>query len=511
MHKLSLGLICLLMVLPSVIKADLPVHCLKHHAVGTWTFMIEEPKTISDPFQNSCGHEWPDNPAKSYLAKADEFSAAQTFQYELSHENSAKSVDGNYGKWTMIYDEGMDVHVDEHRFTAYFRYFPNENGRVLSNCGKTLVGWYENTSNGKKACFKADKIVSSDNEAQSLLVEPLEQMNVVQPKETLTMLQRPKNKFLGEQAHEGPVLHKDFNEHHKVVEHLDKFEKSWSAGVHGKFEGKSFAELNKMAGRKKAFGVEFEGQQRKTLKTSLIQTADVSDLPKEFNWASKIKEPREQKDCGSCYVFATMKMMEARIDIQYGDDVRLSPQHVLDCSYHNQGCDGGYPFLVNKFSSQFDLVPEHCSPYKGVKGSCGQCDTNLLQTTYKASNYGFVGGAYGSSNERNIMTEIMNNGPVVMSFEPRYDFMYYQSGVYHSVVPDYVQNHSSRPEWERVDHSVLCYGWGETEAGEKYWLLQNSWGNDWGENGSFRMRRGVDESAIESLVEFATPVKNSKY
>jgi cathepsin C len=38
---------------------------------------------------------------------------------------------------------------------------------------------------------------------------------------------------------------------------------------------------------------------------------------------------------------------------------------------------------------------------------------------------------------------------------------------------------------EKVDHSVLCYGWGE-ENGQKYWLLQNSWGKDWGENGNFK-------------------------
>jgi cathepsin C len=56
-----------------------------------------------------------------------------------------------------------------------------------------------------------------------------------------------------------------------------------------------------------------------------------------------------------------------------------------------------------------------------------------------------------------------------------------------------------------VDHSVLCYGWGE-EMGQKYWLLQNSWGTDWGDKGKFKMRRGTDESNIEGMAEAATPV-----
>lgn len=69
------------------------------------------------------------------------------------------------------------------------------------------------------------------------------------------------------------------------------------------------------------------------------------------------------------------------------------------------------------------------------------------------------------------MKEIQENGPIVMNFEPAYDFMHYGGGVYHSSQSsDWSNNGYSMPEWEKVDHSVLCYGWGE-ENGEKYWLL----------------------------------------
>ena len=50
------------------------------------------------------------------------------------------------------------------------------------------------------------------------------------------------------------------------------------------------------------------------------------------------------------------------------------------------------------------------------------------------------------------------------------DFMYYSSGVYNSVPAEsWVKNHEKNPEWEKVDHSVLCYGWGETDEGNKFW------------------------------------------
>lgn len=100
----------------------------------------------------------------------------------------------------------------------------------------------------------------------------------------------------------------------------------------------------------------------------------------------------------------------------------------------------------------------------------------------------------------------MKNGPIVVSFEPSNEFMYYEGGIFRSLdLQDWVKYDLEKPEWQQVGHSVLLYGWGETEDGEKYWNVQNSWGADWGENGSFRMARGVDESCIESVAEYSTP------
>lgn len=105
-----------------------------------------------------------------------------------------------------------------------------------------------------------------------------------------------------------------------------------------------------------------------------------------------------------------------------------------------------------------------------------------------------------------MMLELKQNGPLVAGFEPPLDFLYYKGGIYHGIEPNWFKNGQEKPEWERVDHSVLLYGWGETENGEKYWMLMNSWGEDWGENGSFRIVRGADECSIESLAEAADPI-----
>lgn len=120
--------------------------------------------------------------------------------------------------------------------------------------------------------------------------------------------------------------------------------------------------------------------------------------------------------------------------------------------------------------------------------------------------YRFVGGYYGGCSERAMMLEVMNNGPMIANFEPTNEFMYYEGGVFQSEPASWIVNDEEKPEWQKVSHSVLLYGWGETEDGLKYWICRNSWGPFWGEDGDFRIVRGVDDSAIESYSEAADPV-----
>jgi len=290
-----------------------------------------------------------------------------------------------------------------------------------------------------------------------------------------------------------------------VADALNFLQLGWKAESYDKFTGKTPRELNKLAGTRRTRanqraqplpGSSFLGVGRKVERTQFLEA--------NFDWRTKdgknwITPVVTQGDCGSCYTISTVHMLTARNRIAKGDikEPAFSVSFPLYCSEYNQGCDGGYGFLQTKWSEDVGLIPERCAPFSEGGGMC-QVDSRcqLGNQRYRATDHHYVGGYYGGSTAENIRQDLVAHGPVVMSFEPQEDFMYYKSGVYRSG-PDKIHQ-----EWEQVDHAVMLIGYGNDKGkqGGKYWTLQNSWGDDWGESGYFRMARGGDESGCESIV-----------
>lgn len=177
----------------------------------------------------------------------------------------------------------------------------------------------------------------------------------------------------------------------------------------------------------------------------------------------------------------------------------------LQCSEYNQGCKGGYGILAAKWSQEVGLLPANCMRYT-TEGSCElECDLKALGgKRYRADNHRYVGSYYGEHGDKvnEIKSELFHHGPLILGIEPGEDFMWYSDGIYRS--PS-ASSGASKSEWERVDHAVLLVGYGE-EGGQKYWKLQNSWGEDWGEKGFFRIVMGENDSGIESIPEAADVV-----
>lgn len=98
-----------------------------------------------------------------------------------------------------------------------------------------------------------------------------------------------------------------------------------------------------------------------------------------------------------------------------------------------------------------------------------------------------------ASTEKAIQTDILANGPIEVSFNVYEDFLTYSSGVYVHKTGSYLGG-----------HAVKMVGWG-IENGTPYWICVNSWNNSWGDNGTFKIKRGGNQCGIESGAVAAIP------
>lgn len=491
------GLYQLVFQLNLIIRArgDLPVHCLRSQVAGDWDFFLSPPSSQ----RSSCGHLRPDNEEIQPPVLLDE--VADTKRIHLGKPNKAMTAKDGSGTWTMIYDEAWEVNVDGVSFLAFSKYDLSFNGGVRSNisrCGESQLGWYHTVDRSLWGCFYAKKAVPEIGQQNLLSYVPG------------PVAQTP--------AYDEP-LSDQF--HNSFAAGLNLLQDWWQAGPpHRRFTGKSLREMNLLAGISRSLSIS-DHQVTPALPPSFLQQSSVTQsgpsrlrgamnapLPRSWDWRNAsgvnyLDKVLDQGECGACYAVATTRMLTSRHRIKTKDPraESFSISFPLHCSEYNQGCNGGYAFLVSRWSQDVGLVPKSCFTYKTNAKCQLTCDVNQLGRRWRAENHHYVGGFYGASTEEEMIRELVHNGPLVASFEPKPDIMYYTGGIYASVP-------NQRAEWEQVDHAVLLVGYGE-ENGRKYWLLQNSWGPEWGERGYFRMARGTDESGIESIVVAADVVEDT--
>jgi hypothetical protein len=123
------------------------------------------------------------------------------------------------------------------------------------------------------------------------------------------------------------------------------------------------------------------------------QNGKYGKLSLEFDWrnvdgTSYDSPVRKQGECGSCYAIAATSVLESRIRIKSNNRLKplLSPSSILSCSRYNQGCFGGYPYLVGKFGKEFGFVEESCQPYTETDDKC--FDFCFHEKKWKVKSYG---------------------------------------------------------------------------------------------------------------------------
>ncbi|KAL5243909.1 hypothetical protein ACI65C_011319 [Semiaphis heraclei] len=227
------------------------------------------------------------------------------------------------------------------------------------------------------------------------------------------------------------------------------------------------------------------------------------DLRKVFG--DNITNPIDQGWCGASWAISTVQVITDRFVIMtkglMGD--ALSSKHLLSCNLDLQrGCQGGHLTSAWNWIRKFGLVTEECYPWDGRTTGCevsNQRNSNNLivscPRSAKTAQLRRVGLMYRVATKEGIMYEIMNWGSVQAMMKVSKEFFMYESGVYKC---------SKLVSGSKTGyHAVRIVGWGEEQQNGKtveYWIVSNSWGLWWGENGYFRILKGTNECQIEEFV-----------
>ncbi|KAK6152042.1 hypothetical protein DH2020_014677 [Rehmannia glutinosa] len=214
-------------------------------------------------------------------------------------------------------------------------------------------------------------------------------------------------------------------------------------------------------------------------------------LPETKDWRETgiVSPVKNQGHCGSCWTFSTTGALEAAYAQAFGKGISLSEQQLVDCAgaFNNFGCNGGLPsqaFEYIKYNG--GLETEDAYPYTGKDGLCKYSSENVGIRVLDSVNI-----TLGAEDE--LKHAVALSRPVSVAFEVVDGFRAYNGGVYTST------KCGSSPM--DVNHAVLAVGYG-VENGIPYWLIKNSWGADWGDNGYFKMEMGKNMCGVATCASY---------
>jgi cathepsin L len=212
-----------------------------------------------------------------------------------------------------------------------------------------------------------------------------------------------------------------------------------------------------------------------------VHVHDGSELATSVNWVTSgaVTPVKDQGQCGGCWSFAATGGLEGSWQLASGKLTSLSEQQFLDCDSQDAGCNGGLEYTGwNFFKSQNEgICTESSYPYTARNGACKYSTCSLGMPAGAIS-----GVTHVSSGSATALQSAINKQPVAIGIQADQSaFQFYSGGILTGTCGT------------NLDHSVLAVGYDTTS---QYWLVKNSWGSSWGDNGYVKLSMSGDKCGI---------------
>lgn len=521
------------------VLADLPIHCLPEDVLGRWTFVSDGASAGDAP--SLCGHSTPntvtsmlalvgESPRRQHVppAQRELFEVTLTNRVEGSGLNRrllAIGPNGEEGQWTMVFDEGFEVRLNNQSYFAHFEFdvLPGEKGKdgdTLNKIGK----FFGRTGEHNLDALPEKEVYACHCDRTSIGWHS----RLVDAKSLDKASRRQHGCFYAYRSSEEP--HLASMGHPSEASHLVSRRSNQSAKriVSARRAAlRGFGKIESQPTNASTVAAEHAAE-RPGFVEPAADDQDASPLPLSWDWREQpeLSQPGDdlanefdQGACGSCYAFSGVLALGMRFRIalsrKFGhpSDLDLSWRAVTRCSPLNEGCQGGWSFLVGRHAMQLGIFQKttttaagalrpamRCSADAGSEQIEDRCQATCMrpdpasQPVYFASDYGYVGGFAQGASEKVIMREIYENGPVAIELavsaipmlihgNAGEVIIHHNNGhPMHDAVPGrvaqqkakHIQKHVQEDllnrtktadfkEWLWADHALLSVGWGEAE------------------------------------------------